>query len=363
MKRSFKPIKPLLALIPFSILLSSCSRDFPAAQRVAKMTVALEQASSSMADDVYNSCITRTRYISLLSTSNTSEPFSLREEQEKLCAEVNKPTAANVKKANAVLVNYLKSIGRLASGDTVSFDQNLTALGESLKGLSIPTQEGTTFSLNASNVNAGISISKFLLNATTGEFRRRHLKQAIVCTDKDIQAYIGSSQNLAFNKSQIGGLIGIAQAYIDGVLKAEEEQIKTFFSDYVAVLSKSPENLAEGRATDYLQIEEHYNKAIDSLKSRREAAESYIAELKNIAAMHEELKNEFQGKQKAPLSEAQFQKYCQDLYQEKSQEKVATKEQESVTYDKEEIKRIEAIVAKYAPTLESLSQKLNKGSN
>jgi len=106
MKINFKPIRAIVALVPFALLLNSCGRDFPSVQKLGKMTTVLEESSSNMADDIYNSCITRTKYISFLVAQGSSGSFSLRQEQEKNCDDSNKLAVKNVKDANSVLVEY-----------------------------------------------------------------------------------------------------------------------------------------------------------------------------------------------------------------------------------------------------------------
>ena len=356
MKINFKPIRAIVALVPFALLLNSCGRDFPSVQKLGKMTTELEQLSSGIANDIYNSCITRTKYISFLSTSKLSEispdPFLLREQQQKDCDDNNKPTAISVKAANTLVINYIQSLGKLATGDTVSFDKNLNSLADSLKNL-----KGKGFSVNGSDVDAGISIGRFLLNATTREFRREKIKQAVLCIDKDIQTYIGqvstpSGKESVSNQPETGGLIALTQkAYIDGILKIEEEQIKTYFSDYIVAMPPP-----QAHALDFLKLDEDYNKAIDSLRNRREGAQNYIEILTQIAQMHAELKENFQGKGKDRLSDAQLQDYCQNIYTEKA-EKVA---KEKAVISNDEIQRVGNIVSEHTKNIDTLIQNMDK---
>ncbi|MBW4634056.1 MAG: hypothetical protein KME30_19770 [Iphinoe sp. HA4291-MV1] len=360
MKNYPKPIRAFLALVPFTLLLSSCGRDFPSVQRLGKMTTTLEQTSSNMADDIYNSCITRTKYISFLVAQGSSGSFSLREQEERNCNDFNRPAVKNVKDANSVIAEYIKALGKLASGDTVSFDKNFNALGESLKKLQIPQSSGQSFSFNSSDVDAGISIAKFITNAFTREFRREKLKQAILCTDKDIQTYIkgvstSSEKDSTSVNSATGGLIALTQqAYVNGILTAEEQEIRNYFTNYIGGLAP----VAQTQALDFIKLEENYNKAMDSIRSRRDAAENYVELLQKIAEMHSKLKIEFQGKGEDKLSDAQLQNYCQDLYTAKA-DKAATKEK-AITYDEEELKRIGNIVSKYAKSLEPLIQEMDQ---
>jgi len=360
MKINFKPIRAIVALVPFALLLNSCGRDFPSVQKLGKMTTVLEESSSNMADDIYNSCITRTKYISFLVAQGSSGSFSLRQEQEKNCDDSNKLAVKNVKDANSVLVEYLKALGKMASGDTVSFDKNFNTLGESLKKLQIPQSQGKPFSFNASDVDAGTSIAKFITNAFTREFRREKLKQAILCTDKDIQTYIGSAtsgvKDSASNEPTTGGLIALTQqAYVNGILTAEEQEIRNYFTNYIGGLAP----VSQTHALDFIKLEEDYNKGMDSIRSRRDAAENYVAILQQIAAMHSNVKTEFQGKGEKQLSDAQLQDYCQGLDTAKA-DKAATKEK-AITYEQEEIKNVGKIVSEYEKSLEPLIEKMNKG--
>lgn len=364
MKINFKPIRAIVALVPFALLLNSCGRDFPSVQKLGEMTTTLEQASSNIADDIYNSCITRTKYMSFLVAppslvdGSSPNPFLRRREEEKICENSNRPTVNNVKEANSVLVEYLKALRKIASGDTVSFDKNFNSLGESLKKLQIPQSQGKPFSFNGSDVDAGTSIAKFITNAFTREFRREKLKQAILCTDKDIQTYIGATSGVkdsASNQPTTGGLIALTQqAYVNGILTAEELEIRNYVTDYIGGLKP----VSQERPLDFIKLEEDYNKAMDSIRSRRDAATNYVAILQKIAEMHSDLKTKFQSNGKQ-LSEAQLQNYCQDLYTAKA-DKAATKEK-AITYDEEEIKNVEKIVSEYEKSLEPLIQKIQKG--
>jgi hypothetical protein len=343
MKQNLKPIKALLAFIPLTLALSSCGKDFPSVGKLDKMATQLEQASSNIADDIYQSCITRTQFISFLSGN-----FNHRKDEEKKCDQVYKPTAKEFKKANTVLVKYIKSIGRIASNDTVSFDESFTALGDSLKSIEISRSNGENFKFDQSEVDAGVGILKFITNAASREFRRTTLKQAIVCSDRDIQTYInGVSTTFVKNSNSdtatTRGLIGLTQAYIDGILQSEDQQIVNYFRDYRTVFAdKNQDGLT------LIQLEEAYNKAMESLRIRREAASNYVAILQEIANLHQAIKTEFQDKAKGQDS-------CQVIYTTELR-KENTKEKE-ITYNNEEIKRLKDIVSKHVNNLESLMQK------
>lgn len=260
MKRNFKRVRAIVAFVPFALLLNSCGRDFPSVQKLGKMTTTLEVSSSKLADDIYNSCITRTKYISFLTAPGSSGSFPLREGEEKKCDESNRPAVKNVKDANTVLIQYLKTLGKMASGDTGSFDKNFDELGESLKKLQVPQANSKAFILDSSDVNAGISIAKFITNAFTREFRREKLKQAILCTDKDIQTYIGSAtsgvKDSVAKKPTSGGLIALTQeAYANGILTAEEQEIRNYFTNYIGGLTP----VSQEHTLDFMKLEEDYN--------------------------------------------------------------------------------------------------------
>ncbi|MEC4814949.1 MAG: hypothetical protein SAK29_16960 [Scytonema sp. PMC 1069.18] len=346
MKQKFKPIKAFLAFIPLTLALSSCGKNFPSVEKLDKMATQLEQTSSSMADDIYQSCLKRTQFISFLSGD-----FIHRKEEEKNCDEIYKPTSQDVKTANVVLVKYIKSLGKIASNDTVSFDDSFNKFGDSLKSLEIPRSNGENFTLNKSEVDAGVGILKFITNAASREFRRKTLKQAIVCSDRDIQTYINGVsftpvKGADSGPTTTGGLIGLTQAYIDGILQSEEQQIDTYFRDYRTVADKKQDELT------LIQLEDAYNKAMASLRARREAANNYVAILQEIAKLHQEIKTEFQDKAKKEDS-------CQAIYTTTLQ-KGDTKDKE-VTYNPEELKRLEEIISKHANNLDPLIQKLDKG--
>ncbi|MBP5975593.1 hypothetical protein HW132_23360 [Brasilonema sp. CT11] len=354
-----KPRRAIFALVPLALLLNSCGRDFPSVKNVGKMADTLDQKSSEIANDIYNSCITRTKYMSFLTEKGSSGSFPERQREEQTCDDLNKPAVAKVKDANSVLVKYVIALGKLASDDTVSFDKNFTALDESLNNLKISQSNGQLFSLKGPDVDAGINIAKFLTNAFTRGFRREKLKKAILCTDKDIQTYIGATSDVkdsTSNQPATGGLIALTkQAYVNGILTAEEGQIRTYFTDYIGGLTP----VSETHTLDFITLEEKYNNAMDSIRVRRDAAEKYIQTLQTIATLHSNLKKEFQGKGKDQIDDAQLPNYCQDLYTANA-DKAATKEK-AVTYDQEQLKRVGKIVSDSEAKLEPLIQKMDKG--
>jgi hypothetical protein len=76
-------------------------------------------------------------------------------------------------------------------------------------------------------VRAGVAIAKFLTNLFTREKRRNSVKQAVLCTDRDIQTYV-KGEGATENQPEPGGLIGIAnKVYVNGLLVEEEISIRT----------------------------------------------------------------------------------------------------------------------------------------
>ncbi|MBW4503868.1 MAG: hypothetical protein KME57_30985 [Scytonema hyalinum WJT4-NPBG1] len=189
MKHNFhKVLKLFVLFIPVTILLNSCGRDFKSVENfVNNHHAAIKNSSDLVAQDIYDSCLRRVNYI-ILTASNGIET---RENTLQGCNSDNKPNIKEVKSANSVLLNYMTQLGQVASGKTVSFDENITDLQTALTNLKVGS-----FTLPKTTVQAGINVFQIFANALSKEKRGRSLKKAILCADDSLQIYIKGNSSL-----------------------------------------------------------------------------------------------------------------------------------------------------------------------
>ena len=265
-----------LALVPSSLMLISCgdTSDLKGAEKYGLMAAEFEASTTKLADDIYNSCIRRAQYISLQAPRNDT----IQEQAIQDCNDLNRPQAANAKKANQVLINYMVAVGQLASDNTVKFNESLVNISNALNGLNIEA-----IKLNKEQVDVGIGIATFFIDWVTREFRRGNLKEAIVCTDDSIQTYSKGLTNV-FQKG-----------YIDGILEQESESIRRYYEDYATVMRQRDAIDREFRA-----LEQEKFQAINASLKRRDAAYAYLAIINKTAEVHGGLKEIFAGNEALP---------------------------------------------------------------
>ena len=347
----------------FFLLLTSCGKNIPSVEQLEQMTGKLKNGGTNIAADIYDSCIRRTKHIAFVVAPNSAGSFNRRRKEEQTCENSNDRTSAKIISkrtavANAIVSDYIGAVVSLALGKNsknkkISFDDSLGSLRESLKKIQIPDKQGNLVSLlKDEEVNAGIGIIKFLTENLTKDYRRRKLKQVILCTDKYIQTYIGVS------KPNQTGLIGITQEYIDGILRQEENQVRRYYIDYIGLLGTPQETYQKNNVLDFIKLEKHYDRSMDEIRSKRKSAEAYIKTLQSIAKMHAKLKEEFASKKKNKLSGPRLEKYCQNAFKSES-EKTADKSEADI-YTIEELRRAENIVSEYTKVLQPLLNQVDR---
>ena len=238
------------------------------------MAAEFEASTTKLAYDIYNSCIRRAQYYPLQAPGNDA----IQEQAIKDCNDLNRPQAANAKKANQVLINYMVAVGQLASDNTVKFNESLVNITKALNGLNIKAIE-----LNKEQVDAGIGIANFFIDWITRKFRRGNLKKAIVCTDDSIQTYSEGLMNV------------FQEGYIDGILEQENKRIRRYYEDYATVMRQRGAIDREFRA---LELEKF--QAIEASLKRHDAAYAYIAIINKTAEVHGGLKEIFAANEALP---------------------------------------------------------------
>lgn len=305
MKHNFhKVLKLFVLFIPVTILLNSCGRDFKSVENfVNNHHAAIKNSSDLVAQDIYDSCLRRVNYI-ILTASNGIET---REETLQKCNSENKPNISRVKIANRVLLNYMEQLGQVASGKTVSFDENIADLKIALTNLNaggfIPE----------SAVQAGTNLFQIFVNALSKEKRGRALKKAILCADDSLQNYIPGNSSLKDNQQQNnGGLIKIAQIYTNTILEVEKKQINSYYETYLAPL----EEFTDSQIPIALEVQKDYNEAMKIVQDKKDNAQNYIEILQATANAHSKLKDVFQGTGKNAISTEEKKQLCQSVLAE-----------------------------------------------
>ncbi len=270
--------------IIFSALLLSlvgCGSNpaIESAQEFGLLAAQFEDNTNKLADDIYNSCIRRVRYMQV----DTAVANQARNDALKQCEDFNKPAAMQARSANQVVTNYVIAIGRLASDDAVSFQDELNSIKDSLNNLSIPTATGTNISLPQGGVSTGISIANFIFNWAAKRFREGTLREAILCTDQSLQTY---TDGLEFV---------FRDGYINGLLEQELLRVNSYYDYYAAILRNT-----NGTDKEFRELQLESFNAIDTVLQRRNASLSYVAIINKTANAHAALAKLFLGDENPP---------------------------------------------------------------
>lgn len=344
MKHNFhKVLKLFVLFIPVTILLNSCGRDFKSVENfVNNHHAAIKNSSDLVAQDIYDSCLRRVNYI-ILTASNGIET---RENTLQGCNSDNKPNIKEVKSANSVLLNYMTQLGQVASGKTVSFDENITDLQTALTNLKVGS-----FTLPKTTVQAGINVFQIFANALSKEKRGRSLKKAILCADDSLQIYIKGNSSLKDNQQQNGGLINIAQeGYIDGILEIEKTQINGYYQTYFATLRTS----TEPQIAVALEVEKDYNEAMKIVQEKKDNAQNYIDVLKATAQAHSRLKDVFKGTGKDAISTEEIKQLCQSVLAERENDLEKNNLSTKLDLKESEMIKAQEILSEYSQTVKFL---------
>ncbi|NUN66396.1 hypothetical protein HCU40_16950 [Pseudanabaena biceps] len=323
MSSIYKLFKLIAFASPIALMTIACQEDLTSVEKFGTTSVSIQETSTKMIQDIYDSC-TRKEYVQIQydnarkmaapraditpdnprdslpampNLSSLKPRFNLRSSpyefppakiRFKCLPKTNQ--AQVMQNMNDVLAIYVATLGRLASPNTVTFDQNLKAIGESIKSLnkevrgsiSSPTPEVLqTFD---NGINNGINIATSLLNLFANQQRQEKLKPIIICSNDNVTKYIDDLQKL------------IQLFYITGVLKEEEDvnlqYIEELYSSYLADASASkPETNTEV----YMLLENDYRQRIDGIETRRASAQAYINILEKTSRTHQALAKTFRG--------------------------------------------------------------------
>jgi hypothetical protein len=358
LKRKFFKFKKSISVVLIGLLISSCGRDISSVKDINQAVDSLDSAAKDISKDMYGSCIRATKFFG---TPGSPTILSERQPEEKFCDENYQRISLTMGNANDVVINYMNTLVLVAKGESekgkpISFDESYKNLGDSLTNLKFSSSRiaAPQAVFKPEEVQAGVAIAKFLTNFFTKEKRRNNLKQAVLCTDSDIQAYI-KGKDAVEGQPEPGGLIAIAnKVYVNGLLVEEEISIRTYFSQYIAIfgddLKKNP--------LDFMALEEKYNNAMDLVRDRKQNAQTYTEILRNLASLHADIKEEFAKDGDVTLTGEKFDKYCQDIF--KPSETKAVDKGQSQEIKPETMQRVQVIIAKHMKVIQPLLQKIER---
>ncbi|KAB8320365.1 hypothetical protein SD81_001800 [Tolypothrix campylonemoides VB511288] len=339
-----KVLKLFVLFIPVTILLNGCGRDFKSVEDFVKNhQVAIKNSSELLAQDIYDSCLRRVNYIIL----TTSSGIETRENTLKRCNSENKPNISRVKNANSLLLNYMAQLGQVASGKTVSFDDNISDLQTALTNLN------SGGFIPEATVQAGTNLFQIFVNALSKEKRGRALKKAILCADDSLQTYITGNSTFKDNQQQNnGGLINIAQIYTNTILEVEKRGINSYYETYLAPLEK----FTDSQISVALEVQKDYNEAMKIVQDKKDNAQNYIEILQATATAHSRLKDAFQGTGKDTISTEEKKQLCQSVLAGTENDLETNNQSSKLDLTETEMKKAQEILSEYSQIVKSLQK-------
>lgn len=290
MKKYYSKFALLSLTLPISLFLGSCDHaDLDEAENFGLMSAKFKEDTKALSDDIFGSCMRRTHYYPLLN----AEGKSPKADEIDNCQKKYQPASQQAKSASMVLVNYIESIGKLASKDVANFDASLTNIATALNGLS--EVEGFP-RLNPEEVSGGAKIAGFLANLWKQDFQRDQLQTIIPCTDPAIQTH---SQLL----KEIFG-----EGYIDYLLSLEQQQMLTYYKEIAARMLNNGAD-----QNSLVPVNQEYTTELNAFLDRRDAAYTYLAVIDETAQTHARLAKIF-TKDGEDINSVAFQQRCDRFF-------------------------------------------------
>ena len=279
-----------------TFFLGSCGENFTSVREFGDTREKVKESSNDFADDIYQSCLRRIRFVNL----SADNGVDIQNARRRDCERIEKVDSQQFKKAMTTLINYMEALSSIAGGEKLSLDESIDNLGSSIKELSVNGQK-----LDAPAVDGGIKILKVLFDLVTKKIRQDALRKAIVCSNEPIHQYItGRGVPVKQNDEKAtGGLIFLVeQGYIKGTLKIEQEAIITYYTPFFTFLN----NLGRDREItneNYRQIVDRitvgeslsadYNQHMNIVSDKTKAAISFNKILMMTANTHNQLSQEY----------------------------------------------------------------------
>lgn len=297
--------------------------------------------SNILADDIYDSCLRRANYISLSDPNGIKRRDSIIQE----CKSENQPNVTNFKLANNVILDYMTKLGQVASGKTVTVDNNIDTLQQAIQNLKVGSLK-----LKPSDVQAGTDILKTLVNVFSKSERGKALKKAILCSDDSLQKYITGNPFSEKKLPPSGGLIQIAQIYNSEILEIEKVQIDGYYQTYFSELGQQNNS----QISTQLEVQNDYIKAQEIVNNKSNNATSYIVLLQNTAQTHHMLKKEFEGTGKDAITPSEENELCKSVLAGRESKLEKSNVSAKLNINQQQLSKAKVILAKYLNTVNSL---------
>ena len=226
-----------------------------AIQEFAQTSATATNRLPVIATDLSESCTRQKQYLAI--RGGDFDPLQLRQQADSQCLDF-KSSETSFIAANKVLVEYLKTLGKLAGGEIIAYDKNLDKLAGNLTETKLLSKE---------KVNTVNEIMKFLANASSDKWRRKQAGKAIVEVNPDIQGLLSTLSTL------------ITGDYFQ-LLESEELAAKNLY------LGTIKDNRKKEPVTVIL-LQQQWDRDYKTLQSRKKMATTYGAILTTIAQGHQ----------------------------------------------------------------------------
>jgi hypothetical protein len=304
MKKSHGHFKgTTLGTITILVLATGCT-DLKSVEEFGKSSAKVKAAVILVSSDAYQSCLRTARQYRRPTTGTTVFPaatsFEFIRQAENAC-DKKKEDAALIANANATLTDYMAGLGKLASDDTVKFEQNLDGLEKSIKGLT-----GLAPNAPTDKVDAGIKIARFIFNQFVLAFKKENIEKAILCADESISEYTEGLQFVA------------REYYINGTLRNERTAMDNYYQSLKPDISAQPSQASERIATFLLRRQ--YGEELVALSDREQAGRAYIQLLSETAKTHNDLRGVFALRKN--MNKQNIKDFCKPIFTKKDSSSV-----------------------------------------
>jgi hypothetical protein len=327
----------------FCVLSTAGCGKLKQAEELGRLSEELSDSFSAMSDDIYFSCLRKSRY----NSGRFPDIITVREANDSKCEEKYRPVSDKVKDVNFILIGYMGAIGTLATNRPGFFRPNIDRLQDSLNSVNdqLPAVGITTINPNA--ITSGFNVLNVLADIFTYKFRYSNTKTAVVCTDQDIQNYIPHLKNI------------FQQGYIP-LLDSERQLVNAYFRDLTPPPTAT-NNLTD-RESSY-NLTENYNNVIDQIILRKRAAAAYVQILETTAETHAAIANEFLGE--TPKNSEKIINKCQKFFKEGRQlqgGKVSSSSTLPInsSLSNKQVQRLETILSQYYVSVSNLNQTISE---
>jgi hypothetical protein len=298
-----KPRQILAAFVVLAptILLSGCgsNADLAMVQALASMTTQAAEQFPNIANDLYGSCV-RAAYYQPIQLNATLSPdathaspdqssartiFERRSHALQEC-ESRRQIGDELISTNAVLLNYIATLGQLATNETVNFN-SIDSLQAVLQNS--PSQLARAIGTAQLPRIPGIQNSRIgVLTALQGALRTFENRSRL----STIRGVIIASDD------QLGVMIenlteAIDQGYL-GYLTDEENSLDRYYRTYTAgLLANRTEGDTQSLTMTVMGLDTQWRNDREVVRQRRQAASSYVELLHQIAVEHHQLQVRF----------------------------------------------------------------------